>query len=85
MSKATFAIDRGGTFTDIVALVPPSRVETLKLLSVAPEYDDAPTEGIRRLLFTVHTPLFSIPSAKQLFVVVSNRRCSRDTAAHRHD
>eukprot|EP00927_Polykrikos_kofoidii_P049315 TRINITY_DN4338_c0_g1_i1.p1 TRINITY_DN4338_c0_g1~~TRINITY_DN4338_c0_g1_i1.p1 ORF type:complete len:1313 (+),score=238.34 TRINITY_DN4338_c0_g1_i1:525-4463(+) len=47
-----FAIDRGGTFTDVYAEVPgPRRVRVMKLLSVDPSnYDDAPTEGIRRIL-----------------------------------
>ncbi|CAI5519889.1 unnamed protein product [Closterium sp. Naga37s-1] len=47
-----FCIDRGGTFTDIYAEVPgdpPFRV--VKLLSEDPlNYDDAPREGIRRIL-----------------------------------
>ncbi len=46
-----FAIDRGGTFTDIVATAPDGTVHVEKLLSDDPErYDDAATEGIRRLI-----------------------------------
>ncbi|HRP87018.1 MAG TPA: hydantoinase/oxoprolinase family protein, partial [Gammaproteobacteria bacterium] len=46
-----FWIDRGGTFTDIVARRPDGRLETLKLLSEAPDrYPDAAVEGMRRLL-----------------------------------
>jgi len=46
-----FWIDRGGTFTDIVARRPDGRLDTLKLLSEAPErYADAGIEGMRRLL-----------------------------------
>jgi 5-oxoprolinase (ATP-hydrolysing) len=46
-----FWIDRGGTFTDIVARRPDGRLETSKLLSEAPErYADAGLEGMRRLL-----------------------------------
>jgi 5-oxoprolinase (ATP-hydrolysing) len=46
------AIDRGGTFTDIHATVPGREEDiVLKLLSVDPQnYNDAPTEGIRRAL-----------------------------------
>ncbi|MEA3036869.1 MAG: hypothetical protein QOH04_2646 [Sphingomonadales bacterium] len=45
-----FSIDRGGTFTDIVARAPDGRLLTAKLLSDNPEqYDDAALEGIRRL------------------------------------
>ncbi len=46
-----FWIDRGGTFTDIVARSPDGRVLTHKLLSENPErYRDAAIEGIRELL-----------------------------------
>ncbi|KAF8395101.1 hypothetical protein HHK36_019042 [Tetracentron sinense] len=50
--KIRFCIDRGGTFTDVYAEIPgqpDGRV--MKLLSVDPSnYDDAPIEGIRRIL-----------------------------------
>ena len=46
-----FAIDRGGTFTDVFAQCPGGHVRVLKLLSEDPaNYADAPTEGIRRVL-----------------------------------
>lgn len=46
-----FAIDRGGTFTDIWARCPGGKIEVMKLLSVDPQnYKDAPREGIRRIL-----------------------------------
>jgi 5-oxoprolinase (ATP-hydrolysing) len=46
-----FWIDRGGTFTDIVARRPDGSVVTYKLLSEAPErYEDAAVQGIRELL-----------------------------------
>ncbi len=46
-----FCIDRGGTFTDIVAHGPDGEERTLKLLSDNPEhYEDAALEGIRRVL-----------------------------------
>ena len=45
-----FWIDRGGTFTDIVALTPEGGLVTDKLLSENPEqYQDAAIEGIRRI------------------------------------
>lgn len=48
--KWQFWIDRGGTFTDIVALRPDGRIETAKLLSEnAAHYEDAAAEGIRRI------------------------------------
>jgi 5-oxoprolinase (ATP-hydrolysing) len=51
MSKWQFWIDRGGTFTDVVAKTPSGALITHKLLSENPElYEDAAIEGIRRLL-----------------------------------
>lgn len=50
--KLRFCIDRGGTFTDVYAEIPgQSEGKVMKLLSVDPSnYDDAPIEGIRRIL-----------------------------------
>lgn len=46
-----FAIDRGGTFTDVVATTPDGRLVTDKLLSENPEhYSDASSEAVRRLM-----------------------------------
>lgn len=50
-SKFKFAIDRGGTFTDVYAKCPDGSERVLKLLSVDPaNYSDAPREGIRRII-----------------------------------
>jgi 5-oxoprolinase (ATP-hydrolysing) len=47
----TFAIDRGGTFTDVVARAADGRVRIEKLLSENPgRYEDAALEAIRRIL-----------------------------------
>ena len=53
-------VDRGGTFTDLIAFVPNSynnkqpadgfHTIVIKLLSVDSAYNDAPSEGIRRIL-----------------------------------
>ncbi len=45
-----FWIDRGGTFTDIVARDPAGALHASKLLSQSPAYPDAAIEGIRRAL-----------------------------------
>jgi 5-oxoprolinase (ATP-hydrolysing) len=46
-----FWIDRGGTFTDVVARAPDGRLLTVKLLSENPErYPDAAVQGIRDCL-----------------------------------
>ena len=47
----TFAIDRGGTFTDVVARSSDGRLRVAKLLSENPRhYEDAALEAIRRIL-----------------------------------
>ena len=45
-----FWVDRGGTFTDIVARRPDGELVAHKLLSVSPAYRDASVAGIRHLL-----------------------------------
>ena len=51
MSGWQFWIDRGGTFTDVVAKAPDGRLTTHKLLSENPErYRDAAIQGIRDML-----------------------------------
>ncbi len=46
-----FWVDRGGTFTDVVARAPGGALSTLKLLSEDPaHYEDAAVAGIRRIL-----------------------------------
>ncbi|MFQ5346819.1 MAG: hydantoinase/oxoprolinase N-terminal domain-containing protein, partial [Rhodothalassiaceae bacterium] len=51
MTGWQFWIDRGGTFTDIVARDPQGRLSAHKLLSEAPGlYEDAALEGMRRIL-----------------------------------
>jgi 5-oxoprolinase (ATP-hydrolysing) len=54
-----FWVDRGGTFTDIVAMRPDKRLTTHKLLSENPErYKDAVVQGIRDMLgLDADTPL----------------------------
>src|SRR5436190_17304198 len=50
-AKWHFWIDRGGTFTDVVARAPDGRILTRKLLSENPgAYDDAALAAIRLLL-----------------------------------
>lgn len=52
--KIRIAIDRGGTFTDCLGIVPGRPDILVKLLSHDPSnYADAPTEGIRRILETL--------------------------------
>ena len=51
MAGWSFWIDRGGTFTDVVARAPDGALQTAKLLSENPErYADAAVAGIRMIL-----------------------------------
>ncbi|KAF3050999.1 hypothetical protein E8E11_001834 [Didymella keratinophila] len=66
------SIDRGGTFTDVHASIPGRRDIILKLLSVDPaNYQDAPTEGIRRMLELATGKLH--PQGQLLNLSTSNR------------
>jgi 5-oxoprolinase (ATP-hydrolysing) len=57
-----FWIDRGGTFTDVVARTPDGAIRVHKLLSDNPEqYEDAALQGIRQLLGLA--PEDAIPAA----------------------
>ncbi len=62
-SRWQFWIDRGGTFTDIVAQNPAGEIVIHKLLSENPEqYEDAPIQGIRDVMgIDRHQP---IPTAE---------------------
>ncbi len=61
MTGWQFWIDRGGTFTDIVALCPNGGLETAKLLSHAPEqYADAALAGIARLRGDDQAPIHAV-------------------------
>ncbi|MFA4940002.1 hydantoinase B/oxoprolinase family protein [Brevundimonas sp.] len=58
MAAWRFWIDRGGTFTDVIARAPDGVLQTRKLLSVNPEqYADAAVEGIHRILDAAPGPL----------------------------
>lgn len=62
-SRWQFWIDRGRTFTDIIALSPEGKVIVHKLLSDNPEhYSDAALHGIREILRLPHDA--PIPSEK---------------------
>lgn len=51
LQRWQFYIDRGGTFTDIVARTPHDQIIAHKLLSENPEqYQDAPIQGIRDIM-----------------------------------
>ena len=76
-----FSIDRGGTFTDIVARAPDGKLLTHKLLSENPEaYADAATAGIADLLAVARDeklPTALIGSVKMGTTVATNALLER--------
>ena len=79
-----FWIDRGGTFTDIVARDPQGRLSTKKLLSENPErYQDAAIAGIREFLgldASAPIPAGAIASVKMGTTVATNALLERKGA-----
>jgi len=73
-----FWIDRGGTFTDIVARAPDGSLTVRKLLSENPgHYADAATAGIRRILAEAGTPDAPIAAVKMGTTVATNALLER--------
>ena len=74
-----FWIDRGGTFTDVVARRPDGALVTRKLLSDNPEhYRDAAIQGIRELLGTApDAPVTGVDSVKMGTTVATNALLER--------
>ena len=81
MGAWDFWIDRGGTFTDIVARDPDGDLHTAKLLSENPEqYEDAALHGIRRFLGLAPTaaiPVGRVASVKMGTTVATNALLER--------
>ncbi|MGJ0483785.1 MAG: hydantoinase/oxoprolinase N-terminal domain-containing protein [Methylomicrobium sp.] len=79
MRRWQFWIDRGGTFTDLVALNPEGHIVTHKLLSENPErYRDAALQGMRDILqIPPDAPLAeSIDMASKWVLRSARTRCS---------
>ncbi len=73
-----FWIDRGGTFTDIVARTPRGGSKTLKLLSANPgRYEDAAVAGIERLLAAAPAGERRIEAVKMGTTVATNALLER--------
>jgi 5-oxoprolinase (ATP-hydrolysing) len=79
--KWNFWIDRGGTFTDVVALTPEGKLEARKVLSENPgAYDDAALEGIRQFLGVASNapiPAHKIETVKMGTTVATNALLER--------
>ena len=64
-----FAIDRGGTFTDLFASCSNGQIFTMKLLSENPtKYPDAAAECIRRVLSQVGYLFFFVLITNMFFI-----------------
>ncbi len=73
-----FWIDRGGTFTDVVARAPSGELKTLKLLSVDPgRYEDAAVAGIERLLAAAPESERHVSAVKMGTTVATNALLER--------
>ncbi len=73
-----FWIDRGGTFTDIVARRPDGTLQTHKLLSENPtRYPDAAVAGIRELLGTVDLAPDTVEAIRMGTTVATNALLER--------
>jgi 5-oxoprolinase (ATP-hydrolysing) len=81
MSRWQFWIDRGGTFTDVVARRPDGGIATYKLLSDNPErYRDAALAGIRQILQVPtgsRIPVENIEAVKMGSTVATNALLER--------
>ncbi len=81
MAKWRFWIDRGGTFTDVVARRADGVETTAKLLSVNPErYEDAALEAIRQILAAHGQGLRDIETVKLGTTVATNALLERKGA-----
>lgn len=77
MTGWQFWIDRGGTFTDIVARNPQGETITAKLLSECERYEDAAIEGIRRLIGTEDLTQAPIDAVRMGTTVATNALLER--------
>ena len=81
LARWQFWIDRGGTFTDVVAQQPNGSLVTAKLLSENPEaYADAAIAGIRQLMGVAHDapiPVAEIEAVKMGTTVATNALLER--------
>ncbi|WP_019233859.1 hydantoinase/oxoprolinase N-terminal domain-containing protein [Legionella anisa] len=80
-NKWEFWIDRGGTFTDVVACSPEGHVSSHKLLSENPErYPDAAIQGIQDILKCTSIPADDIAFIKMGTTVATNTLLERKGA-----
>ena len=77
-----FWIDRGGTFTDVVAAAPDGHISALKILSENPDrYPDAAVFGIASLLSAAGATVAPVATVKMGTTVATNALLERQGAA----
>ena len=67
MKQWFFAVDRGGTFTDIIGIDPSNKIHTSKILSDSSAYLDPVVAGVRQILNVRSDdkiPLYKIENTK---------------------
>lgn len=72
-----FWIDRGGTFTDVVARLPDGAIRTAKLLSHDARYADAVVEGITRMTAAAGATLADVDVVRMGTTVATNALLER--------
>ena len=78
--RISFWIDRGGTFTDVIARDASGSETSLKLLSTSPAYEDAAVEAMRRILGArpgAHFPAERVISIKMGTTMATNALLER--------
>jgi 5-oxoprolinase (ATP-hydrolysing) len=76
-----FWIDRGGTFTDVLGRAPDGQLHAAKLLSQSDAYEDAASEGVRRMLASQAEPGAGVAAVKMGTTVATNALLEENGAA----
>lgn len=79
-SSWAFWVDRGGTFTDIVAREPGGQLHTKKLLSESPEGKDAAVEGVKQILAMHNCSLADLGDLRMGTTIGTNALLERNGA-----
>ena len=74
-----FAIDRGGTFTDVFAKCPDDTIRVMKLLSVDPKYKDAPVGTLSVIMISIFSePFFQTEGIRRILESFTGRKYPKD-------
>jgi 5-oxoprolinase (ATP-hydrolysing) len=75
-----FWIDRGGTFTDVIGRAPDGQLHAAKILSESDAYEDAASEGVRRMLADAGADFDAFTAVKMGTTVATNALLEEDGA-----